>query len=70
MIKWVGSITGIIGALMLALNNDYSMYGYIFFIISSLALTYEFYRDKITSMLLQQFIFLTINLLGAYKWLF
>jgi len=69
MIKWLGSITGIIGALMLALNNQYSMYGYIFFIISSLALTFEFYRDKVNSMLLQQFIFLAINSLGAYKWL-
>jgi len=70
MVKWFGSITGIIGAFMLALNNDYSMYGYIFFILSSLALTYSFYCDKITSMLLQQFIFLTINCIGAYKWLF
>lgn len=69
MIKWFGSITGIIGALMLALNNEFSMYGYIFFILSSLSLTYSFYRDKITSMLLQQFIFLGINSLGAYQWL-
>ena len=42
MIRWFGSITGIIGALMLALNNEYSMYGYIFFILSSLSLTFIF----------------------------
>ncbi len=69
MIKWFGSITGIIGALMLALNNDYSMYGYIFFLLSSIALTFEFYRDKLNSMVLQQSIFLIINSIGAYQWL-
>ena len=69
MIKWLGSITGIIGALMLALNNDYSAYGYIFFTISSFILTYEFLKDKIASMVWMQLIFLSINLLGVYKWL-
>lgn len=65
----IGSITGIIGALMLAMNNEYSGYGYIFFIISAITLTFAFYRDKITSMLLQQLIFLTINIYGGFQWL-
>jgi len=65
----IGSITGVIGAFMLAMNNEYSGYGYIFFIISAIALTYAFYRDKITSMLLQQLIFLTINIYGGFQWL-
>ena len=69
MIKWIGSITGIIGALMLALNNDYSMYGYIFFIISSFLLTFDFIKDKLYSMTAMQAIFLMINLIGAYRWI-
>lgn len=69
MIKWIGSITGIIGALMLAMNNDLSKYGYIFFIISSMTLTYDFLRDRIQSMILNQAVYLTINIYGAYQWL-
>lgn len=69
MMKWFGSLTGVIGALMLAMNNDYSGYGYIFFLLSSLSLTYEFYRDKLSSMVLQQSVFLAINSLGTYQWL-
>ena len=69
MIKWFGSITGIIGALMLALNNDFSGYGYIFFILSSFSLTFDFFRDKLYSMIWMQAIFLMINLIGGYQWI-
>lgn len=69
MLKWFGSITGIIGAIMLALNNEYSMYGYVFFILSSFSLTYSFYCDKIASMIINQGIYLLINILGAFQWL-
>ncbi len=32
---WLGTLTGIIGALLVALNFDYSKYGYIFFMASA-----------------------------------
>ena len=65
----IGSYSGIIGALMLAMNNSYSKYGYIFFTISALSLIYTFYRDKIKPMVIQQVVFLAINIYGGFQWL-
>lgn len=65
----IGSITGVIGAIMLSLNNEYSGFGYVFFIISAIVLTFAFYRDKVHSMFYQQVIFLTINIYGGFQWL-
>lgn len=70
MIKLFGSVTGVIGALMLASNSFLSPYGYVFFILSSLALTYVFIRDKDKSMIFNQGGFLAINIFGALQWLY
>ena len=68
MLKWVGSLTGIFGALMLSLNNELSMYGYVFMLLSSITLTISFFNDRIISMILQQGIFLIINFIGITQW--
>ena len=66
---WIGSITGMIGALLLAMNNEFSKYGYIFFAISAFCLIFAFYRDRMMSMLSQQIVFLSINIYGGFQWL-
>jgi len=68
MLKWFGSITGIFGALLLSLNNELSMYGYVFMLLSSITLTISFFNDRIISMILQQGIFLIINFIGITQW--
>lgn len=70
MLYWIGSITGIFGAFLLSFNIAFSGFGYIFMFISSIILTSCFYRDNILSMLFQQVIFLIINLIGVYSWVF
>lgn len=67
MLKWLGSITGILGALMLASNTSISGYGYILFTISSFILVFVFKSDL--PMLLQQSLFLTINTIGLFQWI-
>ena len=69
MINWIGSISGILGALLLSLNIPASKYGYIMFLISAIFLTFSFTRQKNYAMILQQSIFLIINSIGVYSWI-
>ena len=34
---WLGTLTGIIGGLLVALNFEYSKFGYIFFMVSAIS---------------------------------
>jgi nicotinamide riboside transporter PnuC len=69
MVEWIGSLTGIAGAILLALNFEWSKYGYVFFLLSSMALIYFSYQRELKGLLTQQLVFLGINLLGLYRWL-
>jgi nicotinamide riboside transporter PnuC len=69
LLEWVGSITGIAGAILLAMNFDWSKYGYVFFLLSSIALVIFSHRRQLKGLLSQQLVFLGINILGVYKWM-
>jgi nicotinamide riboside transporter PnuC len=69
MITWLGSIFGIIGSLLLALNFDLSKYGYVFFLLSGIFLAIIFTKEKNYAMILQQSIFTIINSIGIYNWI-
>lgn len=69
VLGWVGSVAGIIGSLMLAMNFEYSGYAYIFYIISSITLSYWAYRTGAKHNLMMNMCFLCMNILGVYNWL-
>lgn len=69
MKAWIGTVCGIIGALLVAANNGYQDIGYIFFLIGScfslLAAIAEKHKANITLWL----VFASINVFGLIKYL-
>ena len=69
LLKYIGEVGGIVGALMVALNlESISAYGYIFFTTSSIAWTIVAWRMKEWSLMRMSFAFTSINILGTYNW--
>lgn len=70
VLKWIGTATGIIGALIVALNIDAVGIGFIFFAVSSATWTYAGWMHREMSLFVLQVVFLCIDLLGIYNWLY
>lgn len=68
-IKWTGTIAGIIGAVFLALNIQESGWGFIFFLVSSVAWTWVGIRTKDHALTALQGVFVGIDMLGIVRWL-
>jgi len=68
LLKYIGEIGGIVGALMVATNTPLSAYGYIFFTASSVAWTIAAWRMKEWSLMRMSLAFTTINFIGIYNW--
>lgn len=68
-VGWLGSIAGIGGAILLALNIPASGYGYLLFLMSSIALSAWAYRTGASHALVMQAVFSVINTVGVYNWL-
>lgn len=68
MSMWLGSILGVLGAILLSINIGISPYGYLLMFISAFILTLCFYSSKLYPMLFQQLLFLTINAIGIFSW--
>ena len=59
-----------IASILLALNNDYSKWAYVFFIISSLGGMYVGYYHKIKSIFIIQAFYVLIDVIGVWRWFF
>jgi nicotinamide riboside transporter PnuC len=70
MFGWIGSFTGIIGAILVAMNFEFSKFGYIFFIISSITWGIQANKNKDKALLLINVAFTIINSIGIYRWFF
>ena len=70
IIKWLlGTLFGIIGAVLLSQKTKYSKYGYIFFTISSLSWCYIGYLSDDMALVTMNMIFLLINCNGIWNWI-
>ena len=69
-LKWFGTILGVAGALMVALKLPISGWGFVLFLLSSVAWSVAAYRMNERSLLFLQLTFSVINILGIYRWLF
>jgi len=45
-VGWFGSVSGLLGSLLLALNNDYSGWGFVAFLISNAAWLFHVIERK------------------------
>ena len=68
-LKWIGTATGILGALWIASNIPTSCWGYVLFTLSSICWTLAGGRMRELSLVLLHSVFLVINLVGIYRWL-
>jgi hypothetical protein len=68
-LKWIGTTAGIAGALTVALNLPVSGFGYLPFLLGSLAWTWAGLRMREPSIWSLNLAFTAINLLGIWRWL-
>ncbi len=68
-LKWIGTATGILGALWIASNIPTSGWGYVLFTLSSICWSLAGGRMRELSLVLLHSVFLVINLVGIYRWL-
>jgi hypothetical protein len=67
-LEWMGSITGLIGAFLLATHTRFSGWGFIAFLVSNFAWIGFALLQGISSILLMQAGFTATSLLGIYRW--
>lgn len=68
-LKWVASILGLLGAIMIALNVEESKYAFIFFILSSIIWTYAGIKVKDWALASLNVGFFIVNIIGIYRWI-
>jgi hypothetical protein len=69
MAKWVGTGTGIAGALVIALNLGIVGYGFLFFLASSLLWSAVGIAQREPSLVVLQGTFTVINVVGIWRWM-
>jgi len=68
-LKWIGTGTGIAGAILIALNIGAVGIGFVLFTISSSLWTYAGWAHREMSLVVLQGVFLVIDVVGVYNWL-
>jgi nicotinamide riboside transporter PnuC len=68
-LKYIGEISGITGAFIVASNTFLSPYGFLLFLISSLTWSFVAWRMREWSHMRMSIFFMFINILGIYRWL-
>ncbi len=67
--EWIGCMTGLCGATLLALNNRYSGWGFVLFLISNVGWIIYGLLTHATGMVVMQLGFTLTSLIGVWKWL-
>lgn len=66
--KWIGTASGVIGALMLAAHIPCSDWGFLFHLASSASWTFAGVRSRDASIWILNGCFLAINVLAIARW--
>jgi nicotinamide riboside transporter PnuC len=66
-LEWIGALSGLLGAFLLATNTHISKYGWVAFLVANIALIgFSIGIDR-NGLLLQQLGFMATSLLGLYR---
>ena len=68
-LQWAGCATGVAGASLLALNNKFSGWGFVLFLISNGFWTAFGIQTHAVGLVTTQVVFTATSLLGIYRWL-
>lgn len=66
--EYLGSVLGILGAVLVAINIEESKYGFILFLLSSIVLMIFSKMQRLSGLFIMQFVFMGINAIGIYRW--
>jgi len=67
--KWAGTVAGITGAVLIALNIGFVGYGFMLFLISSILWSAAAVVQRDVSLGVLQGAFTIINVLGIFRWM-
>lgn len=67
--KWLGTATGVAGAVIIAANLGIVAHGFVLFLISSVLWSAVSWIQREASLLVLQATFTVINVIGIYRWL-
>ena len=70
LLEWGGCASGVLGSLLLALNNRYSGYGFVLFLASNLFWAAFALTNGTHGLLTQQAFFTLTSLVGIKQWFF
>ena len=68
LLEWAGCATGVLGALLLALHNAYSGWGFVSFLTSNMCWIAFGIITGAEGLVVMQIAFTATSLLGLYKW--
>jgi nicotinamide riboside transporter PnuC len=69
VLEWAGSILGVLGALILALNSRISGWGFALFLASNICWIAFAVDRGLSGLLFMQLVFTLTSLIGCWKWL-
>jgi len=71
IIRWSASVSGIVAAIVVALNlgRRITGVGFVVFLVSSVSWIVAGYLENLPSLVTQNAVLTAINLLGIYRWL-
>ena len=67
--KWMGTATGVAGAILIALNLGVVAYGFGLFLLSSILWSWVGWMHREPSLIVLQSTFFVINMIGLYRWI-
>ena len=70
LVNWLSSILCAGSGLMLALNMEFSKYGFVSFLVSHIFFEFAFIKEKNYPLLFNNTVFLVIDIVGIYRWFF
>lgn len=68
-VEWLGSLTGLLGAGLLALNNAWSGYGFVAFLISNACWILYGRMARAKGLITMQLGFTATSMIGIWRWL-
>lgn len=68
ILEWVGCATGILGALLVSLNNHRSKWGFVAYLLSNVCWLGFALITKSDGLVAMQVVFLGLSIVGIYNW--
>lgn len=67
-LQYIGAATGILGALLIALNISVSRFGYVSYLVSNVAWLAYAWMNSVHGLLAMQGVFFLTTLIGLWSW--